>query len=349
MAAALTLLAGNASKSLAEGVAKALDRTELSEITVGKFANGETSVSIGVSVREADVFIIQSGIGDIPTNDAVMEMLILAHASRIASASRVTLVVPFFPYGKQNKIKNRGAIPSRMIADMMKVAGANHVITVDMNPAQMAGFFHIPVDNIMLWPLMTQYITSRIPEWGSCVLVAKNAGASKRASKLAKMLDIDMAMVIGRGEDDGHVAPESPMRPRAGSGAAAAAGAPEVAFKSGNVIGKVKERCCILVDDVLDEAEQFIAAAEALVGAGAVQVIVFVTHGILSGDAPRLLQDSPCISQVVVSNTVPQEAHQKECPKLTVIRCEAILAETIRRVHNDECMSSKMCAELELA
>jgi ribose-phosphate pyrophosphokinase len=136
------------------------------------------------------------------TNDAVMEMLILANASKIASAQRVTLVVPYFPYAKQNKIKKRGAIPARLIADMMKVAGAMHVITVDLNPAQMAGFFQIPIDNIMLWPLMTQYVTEQVPDYEKCVLVAKNAGASKRADKLARMLGLDIAMVIDCANED---------------------------------------------------------------------------------------------------------------------------------------------------
>lgn len=136
------------------------------------------------------------------TNDAVMELLILCNAARIASAQRVTIVAPYFPYAKHNKIKKRSAVPARMMADMMKVAGAMHVITIDLNPAQMAGFFQIPVDNIMIWPLLSQYITSHVPDYKTAVLVAKNAGASKRADKLANALKLDMAMIIDRSSED---------------------------------------------------------------------------------------------------------------------------------------------------
>eukprot|EP00038_Savillea_parva_P030519 m.78288 g.78288 ORF g.78288 m.78288 type:complete len:346 (+) comp9205_c0_seq2:266-1303(+) len=345
MATTLTLLAGNASNALAKGIAAALD-TPLAPTKVGVFANGETSVSVGLSVREADVFVIQSGVGDIRTNDAVMEMLILVNASRIASAQRVTLVVPYFPYAKQNKIKRRGAVPARLMADLMKVAGAMHVITVDLNPAQMAGFFHVPVDNIMMWPLMEAYIKS-LPDYINATLVAKNAGASKRASKLAKMLDLNIAMMIDRlNEEDWTVADTEGSATGTDPGAP---GPPEVACQTGTIIGKVKGRVCIVVDDVLDDAEPFMAAAKVLMAAEAAKVIVMVTHGVLAGDSPQKLQDCPHISHIVVTNTIPQEKHQAVCKKLKVIRCERNIAEAIRRVHNDECMSSKFSMGLELA
>lgn len=131
-----------------------------------------------------------------------MELLILCNAARIASAQRVVLVVPYFPYAKQNKVKKRGAVPARLMADMMKMAGAHHIITVDLNPAQMLGFFHTPCDNMMIWPLFQQYVLHRKRDWGECIVVAKNPGASKRAARLAKMLDLDIALVLDRGDDD---------------------------------------------------------------------------------------------------------------------------------------------------
>eukprot|EP00041_Stephanoeca_diplocostata_P019849 m.432569 g.432569 ORF g.432569 m.432569 type:complete len:362 (-) comp21410_c0_seq3:1908-2993(-) len=358
----LKLIRGNSCPELAEAVALALDGTELSKATVTKFLNGETSVSVNTSVREADVFIIQSGSGEVNANDAVMELLILINACRTASARRVIGVVPYFPYAKQNKIKNRGAIPAKLMASMIKVAGATQLITLDLSPAQMTGFFDIPIDNMNVWPLITQYIMNHVADYKRAVVVAKNAGASKRATTVAKELKLDVAMVLGDlAEDDDDVVgapPPSPSRVSLHStgddedvAQASEEGATdlrETPYRSGGVIGHVRGRTCIIIDDVIDSASKFISAANALAAMGSSRIVVIATHGILSGSAPEDL-DASAIDEIVVTNSISQDRALTRCTKLKVMRCESVLAEAVRRVHNDECMSSEWSTKLEMA
>lgn len=357
----LKILRGNSCPELAEAVALALDGTELSKATVTKFLNGETSVAVNTSVREADVFIIQSGSGEVNANDAVMELLILINACRTASARRVIGVVPYFPYAKQNKIKNRGAIPAKLMASMIKVAGATQLITLDLSPAQMTGFFDIPIDNMNVWPLITQYIVNHVADYKRAVVVAKNAGASKRATTVAKELKLDVAMVLGDlAEDDDDVVgapPPSPGRTsfqstEDDSASQAREDSPsdfrETPYRSGGVIGHVRGRTCIIIDDVIDSASKFISAANALAAMGSSRIVVIATHGILSGSAPEDLEAS-AIDEIVVTNSISQDRALARCTKLKVMRCESVLAEAVRRVHNDECMSSEWSTKLEMA
>ncbi|KAK9702470.1 ribose phosphate diphosphokinase subunit prs4 [Basidiobolus ranarum] len=307
----IKVLTGNSNPDLAARVAKRLG-IELCNVTVVKFSNQETSVTIGESVRDEDVFIIQSGCGEI--NDNLMELLIMINACKTASARRITAVIPCFPYARQDKKdKSRAPISAKLIANMLTVAGANHVITVDLHASQIQGFFDIPVDNLFAEPLVLKYIRNEIPSFKNAVIVSPDAGGAKRATAIADHLDLEFALIHKERKKANEV---SRMV----------------------LVGDVKGKVGILVDDMADTCGTLGLAAKTLIDNGATQVYAIVTHGVLSGKALKVINES-VLEKVVVTNTIPHEEKKQVCAKIETIDVSATLAEAIRRTHNGESVS----------
>lgn len=304
----IKLLAGNSHPALAKAVAARLG-IELSKINVSQYANQETSVTIGESVRDEDVFIIQTGCGEV--NDYLMELLIMIHACKTASARRITAVIPNFPYARQDKKdKSRAPITAKLMANMLQTAGCNHVITMDLHASQIQGFFDVPVDNLYAEPSTLRYIRENI-DYKNSVIVSPDAGGAKRAASIADKLDLNFALIHKE-------------RQRAN----------EVSRMV--LVGDVKDKICILVDDMADTCGTLVKAADTLISNGAKSVIALVTHGIFSGPAFKRINESP-IDKVVCTNTVPHD--DADCPKLDHIDISPTLAEAIRRLHNGESIS----------
>ncbi|KAJ3369522.1 hypothetical protein GGF31_005232 [Allomyces arbusculus] len=308
----IKIFSGNAHPDLAYLIARRLG-LDLGKVVVSKYSNQETSVTIGESVRDEDVFLVQSGCGEI--NDNLMELLIMINACKTASARRITAVMPCFPYARQDKKdKSRAPISAKLVANMLTVAGADHVITMDLHASQIQGFFNIPVDNLYAEPSVLKYIRDHVPNWATdSVIVSPDAGGAKRATSIADRLGIDFAIIHKERKKANEV---SRMV----------------------LVGDVKGKAAILVDDMADTCGTLCLAAKTLVDHGASAVYAIVTHGILSGKALQAINDSP-LTQVVVTNTIPHDEKKVKCPKLATIDISATLAEAIRRTHNGESVS----------
>jgi ribose-phosphate pyrophosphokinase len=307
----IKIFSGNSHRELASLICNRLG-IELGRTVCKKFSNQETCIEIGESVRGEDVFIVQSGCGEV--NDNLMELLIMIHACKIASAARVTAVIPLFPYARQDKKdKSRAPISAKLVANMLSVAGADHIITMDLHASQIQGFFDIAVDNLYAEPAVLKWIRENIAEWKKCVVVSPDAGGAKRVTAIADQLNVDFALI----HKERRVANE---------------------VASMVLVGDVKDRACILVDDMADTFGTFCTAAERLLQGGASKVYAIATHGILSGKALSRIQSSP-FEAVVVTNSIPQTEHQRTCPKIQIIDIAPILAEAIRRTHNHESIS----------
>lgn len=307
----IKVFGGNAHPDLAQKVCDRLG-IELGKVITKKFSNGETCVEIGESVRGEDVYIIQSGCGEV--NDMLMEMLIMINACKIASSSRVTAVIPCFPYARQDKKdKSRAPISAKLVANMLSVAGADHIITMDLHASQIQGFFDIPVDNLFAEPAVLKWIKDNIPEWRNCVVVSPDAGGAKRVTSIADKLNIDFALIHKERKKANEVA-------------------------SMVLVGDVKGKVAILVDDMADTCGTVVHAAEKLLEAEALKVYSVCTHGILSGPALQRINSSN-FSAVVVTNTIPQDNNMKHCPKLQCIDVSMMIAEAIRRTHHGESVS----------
>lgn len=284
----------------------------LGRSTLKKFSNKETSVEVGESVRGEDVFIIQSGCGDI--NDNLMELLILINACKIASAERVTAVIPCFPYARQDKKdKSRAPISAKLVANMLSVAGADHIITMDLHASQIQGFFDIPVDNLYAEPAVLKWVKDNVTDWNESVIVSPDAGGAKRVTSIADRLNVEFALIHKERKKANEVA-------------------------SMVLVGDVKDKVAILVDDMVDTCGTLGLACQKLKDAGAKKVYAILTHGILSGPALSRI-DAADIEAVVVTNTIPQDEKMRICPKLKVIDVSMILGEAIRRTHNGESVS----------
>lgn len=282
------------------------------KVLLKKFSNRESRVEIGESVRGEDVYIIQSGCGEI--NDNLMELLIMINACKIASAQRVTAVIPLFPYARQDKKdKSRAPISAKLVANMLSVAGADHIITLDLHASQIQGFFDIPVDNLFAKPAFIRWIQDHVESYEEAVIVSPDAGGAKRVTAIADKLNIGFALIHKE-------------RKRAN----------EVA--SMVLVGDVSKRTAILVDDMADTCGTICQAAAKLKDAGATKIYAMLTHGIFSGNALEKI-DAACFEAVVVTNTIPQDQHRSICKKIKVIDISTILAEAIRRTHNGESVS----------
>lgn len=282
------------------------------KVVAKKFSNRETCVEIQESVRGEDVFIVQSGSGEV--NDNLMEMLIMINACKIASASRVTAVIPCYPYARQDKKdKSRAPISAKLVANMLSVAGADHIITMDLHASQIQGFFDIPVDNLYAEPAVLKWIKENILDWQNAVIVSPDAGGAKRVTSIADRLNVEFALIHKERQKANEVA-------------------------SMVLVGDVKDKVAILVDDMADTCGTICHAAEKLMEAGATKVYAILTHGIFSGPAISRINNA-CFEAVVVTNTIPQDEHIKQCCKIQCIDVSMMFAEAVRRTHNGESVS----------
>ncbi|KIY48220.1 phosphoribosyl pyrophosphokinase [Fistulina hepatica ATCC 64428] len=316
----IRLMAGNSHPELAVSVAERLG-VPLVPVTVKKFSNGEINVKISESVRDEDVFIIQSGCSDV--NDNFMELLILISACKTASARRITAVIPCFPYARMDrKETSRAPITAKLVANMLTVAGCDHVITMDLHASQIQGFFDIPVDNLYSEPLMLSYIKHQIPGWKDGIVVSPDAGGAKRVTAIADKLGVEFALINRKRINKHDVA-----NPTSDAG-------DHMEILVGDVRGKV----AILVDDMIDTGVTLSLACKTLAEKGAQSVHALVSHGLLSATNLALIDELP-LCQLVVTNTVPQTQHQNACSKLVTIDISPTIAESIRRTHNGESIS----------
>ncbi|MDX2165240.1 MAG: ribose-phosphate pyrophosphokinase [Gammaproteobacteria bacterium] len=308
----MMIFSGNANLPLAEKVAEFL-KIPLGKATVSRFSDGETMVEILENVRGRDVFIIQPTCA--PTNDHLMELIIMADALRRASAARITAVVPYFGYARQDRRVRSARVPitAKVVADMMSKVGINRLLTVDLHADQVQGFFYIPVDNVYATSSMLADIRQR--KYKNLIVVSPDVGGVVRARAIAKLLnEADLAIIDKR-------------RPRANHA--------EVM----NIIGDVKDRTCLLMDDIVDTAGTLCAAAKVLKKEGASSVKAYCTHAVLSGDAIKNIEESE-LDEVVVTDTIPLSAAAKKSKKIRQLTIGEMLAQIIRRVNEEESVSS---------
>ncbi|MEJ2044354.1 MAG: ribose-phosphate pyrophosphokinase [Reinekea sp.] len=306
----MMVFTGNANPDLA---AKVVDRLgiPLGDTEIGKFSDGEIAVDITENVRGGDVFIIQPTCA--PTNDNLMEIIFMADALRRASAGRITAVIPYFGYARQDRRprSSRTPISAKAIADMLTVVGIDRILTVDLHAEQIQGFFSIPVDNIYGSPILLDDIQKQGYE--NMVIVSPDVGGVVRARAIAKQLGADLAIIDKR-------------RPQANQA--------EVM----NIIGDVEGRTCILVDDMVDTAGTLCQAADALSRFGATKVVAYATHPVLSGPAVDRINNS--MLELVVADTIPLSPAARNCDSIRQLSLSGVLAEAIRRVSNEESISA---------
>ena len=307
----IKIFSGSSHVDLTEKIADRLG-ISVGKVVSRKFSNQETCVEIGESVRGEDVYIVQSGCGAI--NDNLMEMLIMIHACKIASASRVTAVIPLFPYARQDKKdKSRAPISAKLVANMLSKAGADHIITMDLHACQIQGFFDIPVDNLYAEPAVLKWIKENVVEWKNSVIVSPDAGGAKRMTSIADRLNVEFALIHKERKKANEV-------------------------DRMVLVGDVKDRVAILVDDMADTCGTICHAVDKLLIAGATKVFAILTHGIFSGPALARIKQS-AFEAVIVTNTTPQEENMQQTNKIKMIDISPILAEAIRRTHNGESVS----------
>ena len=308
----MALFTGNANPALAHDIARYL-MVPLGRASVGRFSDGEVNVELMENVRGRDVFILQSTCP--PTNDMLMELLVMIDAARRASAASITAVIPYFGYARQDR-RPRGArapITAKLIANMITRAGASRVLTVDLHADQITGFFDIPVDNVYGSPVLLGDAWRQ--RYKNMVVVSPDVGGVVRARALAKQLDdVDLAIIDKR-------------RPRANE------------VKVMNIIGDVKDRSCVLIDDLVDTAGTLCQAAEALKEQGALKVVAYITHPVLSGKAVERIGSS-ALDELVVTDTIPLSKAAQACGRIRVLSVAELLAETIRRIRDEESVSS---------
>lgn len=301
----IKIFAGNASKSLAQAICSKLD-LELGSMEVGKFSDGETSVSIKETVRGCDVFVVQSTCS--PTNDNLMELLVAIDAFKRASAGRITAVIPYFGYARQDrKARARDPISAKLVADILQTAGANRVLTMDLHSAQVQGFFNIPVDNLMGMPILARYF-KKYPFENELTIVSPDMGSVARSRALAAKFNAPMAIIDKR-------------RPKAN------------VMEVMNIIGDVKGKSCLMMDDMIDTAGTICQGAQALVDNGAAEVVACCSHAVLSGPAIERLKASP-IKKLVVLDTI-ELPEEKRLDNMEVVSVADLFAEAIERVYTD--------------
>jgi ribose-phosphate pyrophosphokinase len=307
----IQVFAGNSNRQLAGDVCKALD-VSLGRADVRRFSDGEVMVEIAENVRGGDVFVIQSTCT--PVNDHLMELLLMLDAFRRASAKRITAVIPYYGYSRQDrKVSPRVPISAKLVADLITAAGASRVLTIDLHAGQIQGFFDIPVDNLFATPVLLKEMQERLRD-GPVAVVSPDPGGVERARAFAKRLDATLAIIDKR-------------RARAN----------EVAEM--RVVGDVEGQTAVIVDDIVDTAGTLATAATALRDAGATEVVACCTHPVLSGPAIERITDST-LSSLVVTDTVPLRPTGQACEKIKVLSVAHLLAEAIRRTHREESISS---------
>lgn len=308
----MKLFAGNATPELAQKVAERLF-IQLGKAKVGRFSDGEISVEIEENVRGGDIFILQSTCA--PTNDNLMELIVMVDAMRRASAGRITAVIPYFGYARQDRRVRSSRVPitAKVVADFLSSVGVDRVLTVDLHAEQIQGFFDVPVDNVFGTPVLLEDMLKKDLE--NPVMVSPDIGGVVRARANAKLLhDADLAIIDKR-------------RPKAN------------VAQVMHIIGDVKDRDCVLVDDMIDTGGTLCAAAVALKQNGAKRVFAYATHPVFSGNAAENLKNS-CIDEIIVTDSVPLSPEIAALPNVTQLSLSAMLAEAIRRVSNEESISA---------
>ncbi len=306
----LRIFTGNANPKLAAAIAQELN-TPLGEIVVKQFSDGEICVKIEESARGQDIFIVQPTCN--PVNDNLMEVLIMIDAFRRASASRITVVLPYYGYARQDKkVKPREPVTARLIANLVTQAGASRVLCVDLHAGQIQGFFDLPVDHLYAGPLIGDYLSKSGLADGNTVVVSPDVGGVARARALAEHLKSPIAIIVKRRPEPNQV---------------------EIM----EIIGDVAGKTCIMIDDMIDTGGSIVQGAQALINRGASTVHACCTHGILSGNAIERVQNSP-LKSLVVTDTIPL-SEDKKIGKIKVISVASLLADAIRRIHLDNSVS----------
>lgn len=307
----MMIFTGNANPNLARRVARQL-HIPLGDASVGRFSDGEVSVEVNENVRGKDVFLIQPTCA--PTNDNLMELIVMIDALRRSSASRITAVVPYFGYARQDRRPRsaRVAISAKVVADMLSGVGVDRVLTVDLHADQIQGFFDIPVDNIYGSPVLVDDIQNQ--RYDNMLVVSPDIGGVVRARAVAKSLGTDLAIIDKR-------------RPKPNQS--------EIM----HIIGDVQDRTCILVDDMCDTAGTLCNAAKALKDRGAKKVLAYCTHPIFSGRAIENIENS-VLDEMVVTNTIPLSAAAQACAKIRQLDIAPVVAEAVRRISNEESISA---------
>nr|WP_264477714.1 ribose-phosphate pyrophosphokinase [Halomonas malpeensis] len=302
---------GNANPELAHKIAESLD-SRMGHATVGQFSDGEIAVEINENVRGKDVFILQSTCA--PTNDNLMELILMVDALRRASATRITAVVPYFGYARQDRRVRSARVPisAKVVADMMVKAGVDRVMTMDLHADQIQGFFDVPVDNVYGSPILLDDIERQ--NYADLVVVSPDVGGVVRARAIAKQLNADLAIIDKR-------------RPQANQAQVM------------HIIGEIEGRTCVVVDDMIDTAGTLCKAGEALKDHGAARVVAYATHPILSGPAVDNISNS-VLDEVVVTDTIPLAEHARRSGKIRQLSVAGLIAEAIRRVSNEESVSA---------
>ena len=308
----LALLAGNANPALALDIARNL-QTPLGRAYVGRFSDGEVNVELMENVRGRDVFIVQPTCP--PANDNLMELLVMVDACRRASAARITAVMPYFGYSRQDRRPRatRSAITAKLVANMISSAGVNRLLTIDLHADQIQGFFDIPVDNVYASPVLLGDAWKQA--YRNVVIVSPDVGGVVRARAFAKRLDDAELAIIDK------------RRPRPNES------------KVMNIIGEIESKICVLVDDMVDTAGTLGQAAQALKDEGASKVVAYITHAVLSGNAVERISNS-ALDELIVTDTIPLSAQAKSCGRIRQLSVAALLAETIRRIRDEESVSS---------
>jgi ribose-phosphate pyrophosphokinase len=307
----MMIFTGNANPRLAHAVAEHLG-ISLGRAQVGTFSDGETMVELQENVRGKDVFILQSTCA--PTNNNLMELVIMADALKRASAGRITAAMPYYGYARQDRRPRSARVPitARVVADMLTGVGVNRVLMMDLHADQIQGFFNIPVDNIYATPILLADLWKQKHQ--NIMIVSPDVGGVVRARAIAKQLDTELAIIDKR-------------RPKANVA--------EVM----NIIGEVDGRSCVIMDDIVDTANTLCKAAEALKDRGAKRVLAYCTHAVLSGGAAQRIAASS-LDELVVTDTIPLNNESLLCPKIRVVSCAQLLAESLQRVSNEDSISS---------
>lgn len=307
----IKIFAGNSNIELAEEIAAKIG-LPLGASNVGRFSDGEIAISINEVVRGSDVFIVQSTCT--PVNDNLVELLILIDALRRASAGRITAVMPYFGYARQDrKAKARDPISAKLVANLITTAGADRVLTMDLHASQLQGFFDIPLDHLLGAPILAKYIQEKFGNTEDLVVVSPDVGSVSRSRKFAEKLEAPLAIIDKR-------------RPKAN------------VCEIMNIIGDVRGKRAILVDDIIDTAGTIVSAANALADIGASEVYACCTHGVLSGPAIERIKNSP-IKELVTLNTIPLPK-EKRIDKITVLSVADVFAEAIERIYGDISIST---------
>ena len=312
MTQSMKVFTGRANTALAQAICDYLD-IELGRADVRNFSDGEIYVELGENVRGEDVFVVQPTCA--PANTNLMELVILLDTIRRASAARITAVVPYYGYARQDrKVKPRTPISARLVADLIQVGGANRVLCADLHSGQIQGFFSIPVDNLFAMSVMLDDVRRLLPRREPLTVVSPDPGGVERARAYAKRLGADLAIADKR-------------RPR------------ENVAEVHHIVGDVRGKTAVIVDDIVDTAGSLVETAKALIADGANNVFAAITHPVLSGPAVKRIEESP-IEALVVTDSIPLRPEAAASEKITVTPIAGLLGEAIRRTHNEESVSS---------